>query len=195
VSHRPLGGAVDIPEVLTEHLVSLNNRRLKILSMRKASCIQSPLGGPFSPILGMGGGQNKGIDPMLQGTLRLLCGVSVEDALQPLVHRAHPVGGGCGQHVQKCGHQGHILVGLGEGGELPLHPFQCRGPSCLKRRFMLAQVGQPSLNNHLFVGEITSTSCGLSFNIVLCGTSSFLLVSRQLLGEGCWCSGPLCPHW
>jgi hypothetical protein len=69
---------------------------------------------------------------MLQGTLRLLHGGGAEDALQPLVHHAHPVGGGCGQRVQNHGCRGHILVGFGKGGELSLHLFHCRGLACLK---------------------------------------------------------------
>jgi hypothetical protein len=50
------------------------------------------LGGPLSPILGMSEGQNNGLDPMMRGTLRLLRGGGAEDAFQPLIHLAHPVG-------------------------------------------------------------------------------------------------------
>jgi hypothetical protein len=57
---------------------------------------------------------------MLQGALHLLCGSGSEDALKLLVYLAHPIDGGCGQHVQMCGHHGHILASPGEGGELPL---------------------------------------------------------------------------
>jgi hypothetical protein len=54
---------------------------------------------------------------MLQGTLRLLCDGGAKDALQPLVHLAHPIGGGGGKHV-------------------PNHGCACS--------IALAQVGQPS---------------------------------------------------
>jgi hypothetical protein len=54
---------------------------------------------------------------------------------------------------------------------------------------MLVQVGQPGLNSPSFVGELASLPCGFKFNVILQYASSFLLVSRQLLGEGCWCSG------
>jgi hypothetical protein len=131
---------------------------------------------------------------MLQGTLRLLHSSGVEDALQPLIHLTHTIGGGCRQRVQKCSHRGHVLADLGEGGKLPLCPFHCRAPACLKHRFTLVQVGQPVLNSRPFVGELTSLSCSFSFDVILWGASSFLLVSRQLLREGCWCSGPLRPH-
>jgi hypothetical protein len=83
VHRHPLGGTVGIPEVSIERLVGLNG----------------PLGSHLSPILGMGGGQNRGLNPMLQGTLCLLHGGGAEDALQSLVHLAHLDGGGCGQRV------------------------------------------------------------------------------------------------
>jgi hypothetical protein len=76
-----------------------------------------------------------------------------------------------------------------------------RSPTYFKHQFMLVQVGQPGLNCRLFSGELASSPCNFSFDVVLLDTSSFLLVSRQLLREGCWCSGPLRPrryglkHW
>jgi hypothetical protein len=38
---------------------------------------------------------------MLQGALRLLRSGGSKVVLQLLVHLTHPIGGGCGQHVQK----------------------------------------------------------------------------------------------
>jgi hypothetical protein len=75
---------------------------------------------------------------MLQGTLHLMRGGSAKVALQPLVHLTHPVGGGCGQCVKKCGCRSHILAGLGEGGELPLCSFYCHGLAYLKHQSALA---------------------------------------------------------
>jgi hypothetical protein len=51
----------------------------------------------------------------------MLRGGGTEDALLSLVHIAHPIGGGCEQRVQMRVRHGHILVGSGEGEELPLH--------------------------------------------------------------------------
>jgi hypothetical protein len=67
----------------------------------------------------------------------------------------------------------------------------CCRSACLKSRFMLVQVGQPSLNSSPFVGKLASSPCGFLFDVILWGASSFLLVSCQLLREGCWCSGLL----
>jgi hypothetical protein len=73
---------------------------------------------------------------------------------QPLVHLTHLVGGGCGKRVQNHGHRGHVLAGPGEGGELLLRPFHCRGPVYLKCRFTLAQVGQPaSVASHSYASS------------------------------------------
>jgi hypothetical protein len=78
----------------------------------------------------------------------------------------------------KRGHHDHVLAVLGEGGELLLYPFHWRGPSCLKRQFVLAQVGQHGHNSHLFVGELTLSPCGFSFDVILWGALSFILVSH-----------------
>jgi hypothetical protein len=72
------------------------------------------LGGLLSTIFGVGsgrggGGQNRSIDPMQQGTLRLLHDGGTEDASQPLVHLAHAVSGGCRQRIQ-----GHVVIPLDE---------------------------------------------------------------------------------
>jgi hypothetical protein len=167
VHHHSLGGVIGIPKVLTERLAGSTSRRLKSLPARKSFPPLEPLGGPLSPILGMGGGQSKSLDSMLYGPLRLLRGGSTEDALQPLVHVAHLVIGGCGQRVQKHGHHRHVLFGPGEGGELPLHPLHRRGPTYPKHRFALVQVSQPSLNNCSFIGELASLPCGFSFDVIL----------------------------
>jgi hypothetical protein len=105
--------------------------------------------------------------PSVLGALRFLCYGDVEDVLQPLVHVAHAVGGGFGEHVQKHGRRGHVLTGPNEDGELPLHPLHRRGPAFPKRSFTLVQVGQPGLNSHLFIGELSSLLCGFSFNVGL----------------------------
>jgi hypothetical protein len=138
-----MGGVIDIPEVLTERPIDLNGRRLKNMSVRKSFPCPEFLGCPFvpSPWDGRGGGQNRGINPMLQGTLRLLRGGGAEDALQLSVHLTHPIGGGCRQRVQNHGRCGHVLAGLLEGGELLLRPFHCHGLACLKHQFSLARVG------------------------------------------------------
>jgi hypothetical protein len=151
---------------------------------------------PFVPCSWDGWGrQNTGLDLMLQGTLCLLCSSGAENALQPLVHLTHLVGGGCGQRVQKCGHHGHVLAGLGEGGELLHRSFHCHGLICLKHQFALAQVDQLGLNSHPFIGELASSLCGFSFDVILRGASSFLLAGYRWLREGCWCGGPLQPRW
>jgi hypothetical protein len=90
-----LGDVVGRPEVLTDHLVGSSGCRLKILSARKFLPHLEPLGSPLSLIRGTGGGQNRGLNPMMQGTLRLLREGGVEDALLPLVHLAHRIEGGC----------------------------------------------------------------------------------------------------
>jgi hypothetical protein len=47
----------------------------------------------MSPIFGVGGGgQDRGLDPMQQGTLRLWHGGGTENAFQPLVHLTHLIG-------------------------------------------------------------------------------------------------------
>jgi hypothetical protein len=56
VHHRSLGGVIGIPKVLTERLAGSTGRRLKSLPARKSFLPLEPLGGPLSPILGMGGG-------------------------------------------------------------------------------------------------------------------------------------------
>jgi hypothetical protein len=70
-----------------------------------------------------------------------LCGGSVEDILQLLIHLAHPIGVGYEERIQKRGHSSHVLTGLGEGGEQPLRTFNHRGLSSLKHQFVLVQVG------------------------------------------------------
>jgi hypothetical protein len=47
--HRPLGGAIGVPEVLTERLVGSTDRRLKSLPARKSFPSLEPLGWPFDP--------------------------------------------------------------------------------------------------------------------------------------------------
>jgi hypothetical protein len=73
--------------------------------------------------------------------------------------------------------------------------LDCHNPAYLKRQFMLVQVRQSSLNGRQLIGELTPSLCAFAFDVVLQGTSSFLLVSHQLLREGCWCCGPLWPRW
>jgi hypothetical protein len=157
--HRPLGGAVGILEVLIEYLVGSSGHM--------PTRIQSRLGGPLSPVLGMGRGQNRGLNPMLQGALHLLRGSGAEDALQPVVHLAHPVSGGCQQCVQECSHRDHILTGLSKGRELPLHPFHRSDLARLKCRFVLVQVAQPGLDSYPLVGELASVPRGFLLDVVL----------------------------
>jgi hypothetical protein len=52
---------------------------------------------------------------MLQGALCLLRGGGTEDAFEPLVHLAHPIGGGCVECVQKRSYHSHVLAGHGKG--------------------------------------------------------------------------------
>jgi hypothetical protein len=96
---------------------------------------------------------------MLQGTLCLLCGDGAKDALQPLVHVAHPVGRGCQRCIQDCGHHNHVLAGPCEGGELPLRSVDHRSLACLTHRFALEQVGQPGLNSCMLGGELVLMPC------------------------------------
>jgi hypothetical protein len=70
-----------------------------------------------------------------------------------------------------------------------------RGLAYLKRQFMLEQVGQPSLSSFLIASELVSMLHNSSLDVVLQGASSFLRITHQSLGEGCWCSGPLRPCW
>jgi hypothetical protein len=65
VHRHPLGGAVSIPKVLTEHLVGLNGRRLKILPVRKSFPHLESLGRPFFPHPWDGQGAKQGPRPML----------------------------------------------------------------------------------------------------------------------------------
>jgi hypothetical protein len=74
---------------------------------------------------------------MLQGALRLLHGGGSKDALQPLAHLSHPIGGGYGQRVQKCGCRSHILVGPSKVGKLSLRMHQHHSPASLQRQFAL----------------------------------------------------------
>jgi hypothetical protein len=54
---------------------------------------------PLSPTLGVGRGQNRGLDLMQQATFHLLHGSGIEDAFQSLLYLAHPIGEGCRQCV------------------------------------------------------------------------------------------------
>jgi hypothetical protein len=86
----------------------------------------------MSPIFGVGGGgQDRGLDPMQQGTLRLWHGGGTANAFQPLVHLAHPIGGGCRQRIQECDRCSHILASPGEGRKLVLHLLLRHGLACL----------------------------------------------------------------
>jgi hypothetical protein len=62
--------------------------------------------------------------------------------------------------------------------ELLLCSLHCPGQAYLKSRFVLAQVGQPGLNSYPFIGELSSSSWGFSFDIILNGVLSFLRVSH-----------------
>jgi hypothetical protein len=93
-------------------------------------------------------------------------GSGTKDALQPLVHVAHPVGGGCGQHVHKHGRRSHVLAGPVEGGELPLRPLHYHGLAYPKRQFTSVQVGQPGRNSRSFISKLTSLPCGFSFDVI-----------------------------
>jgi hypothetical protein len=42
----------------------------------------------------------------------------------------------------------------------------------------LVQVGQPGLNSHSFISELTSLPCGFSFDVILQDVSLFLLASH-----------------
>jgi hypothetical protein len=94
------------------------------------------------------------------------CG-GAEDVLQPLIHVAHPIDGGHGQHIQKYSHKGHVLAGLGEGGELLLRMINYCGLASTATRSLV------SSPRH---------------NVILQSASSFLLVSHQLFREepGVW---------
>jgi hypothetical protein len=81
----------------------------------------------YPPSLGLvGGGQNRDLDPMQQGILRLFYGGDVEDPF--LV-----VGTPCPsqQRIQECGRHDHTLAGPGECGELPLCLILHHGLACL----------------------------------------------------------------
>jgi hypothetical protein len=129
---------------------------------------------------------------MLLGALDLLRGGSAEDILQLLIHLAHPIAGGHGQRIQKRSHNGHILVGLGESGEL-------------------SRPGLPQAPIHIGVGRpvwhqwppahrrAPPSPRGFAFDFILWSVSSFLLMSHRLLGEGpgVWSryGGLLQCHW
>jgi hypothetical protein len=49
VRHRPLDGAIDVPELSTEHLVSPTSHRLKSSPMRRSFLPPEPLGWPLAP--------------------------------------------------------------------------------------------------------------------------------------------------
>jgi hypothetical protein len=115
---------------------------------------------------------------MLQGALHLLRGHGTEDDFQPLVHLAHPIGGGCEQCVQKCSCHGHVLASPSEGGELPLRMLNRRCLACIKCRLTLVQVGQSGHNCCPLIGELTLSLCGFVFDVVLQGMSLFLLVDH-----------------
>jgi hypothetical protein len=101
---------------------------------------------------------------MLYGALCMLCNSGDEDVLQPLIHLTHPIGVGCGQHIQKRGHSGHILAGPSEGGELPLHMVNCHGLAYLKHGFTLVQCG---FNDRPLISELAPSLCGFAFDVIL----------------------------
>jgi hypothetical protein len=88
------------------------------------------------------------------------------------------------QCIQKHGHSGHVLAGLGEGGELPLHMIKHYGLACLKRRFALVQVGQSGLNSRPLIGELAPSPHGFMFDVVSQSSLLFLLVRCRFLMEG-----------
>jgi hypothetical protein len=78
---HPLGDAVGMSGVLTEHSVGPGGRRLRSFLVRKSFPLLELLGWPSVPHLwGWQGGQNRGLDPMQQGTLCLLQGGGAKDA-------------------------------------------------------------------------------------------------------------------
>jgi hypothetical protein len=78
--HQPLVGVVGAPEVLTGRLVGLTSHMMRSSPTKKPFPPLEPLGSLLSPVLGTDGGQNGGLDLMLQGALRLLHDGSTEDA-------------------------------------------------------------------------------------------------------------------
>jgi hypothetical protein len=69
---------------------------------------------------------------MLYGALHLLCCGGADDVLQPLIHLAHPIGGWCGQHIQKSSCDGHVSAGPSKGGELLLRMINHHSLTCLQ---------------------------------------------------------------
>jgi hypothetical protein len=128
---------------------------------------------------------------MQHGTLHLLHSSGVEDDFQPLVHLAHPVDGGYQQCIQECDHCGHVLAGPGNGGGLPVHVLVLHGLACLQRCFTSHPISLSCLRDCPFIGGAVSMQCGPSLEVILRSTSSSLWMSRQLLREGCCCSGLL----
>jgi hypothetical protein len=111
-------------------------------------------------------------------------GSGTEDVLQPLVYLIHPISGGYGQCVQKCGCHGYVLAGVGEGGELP--PAQS-----IVAVFPTPNTDLPWCRSASLAFTVARSSASFMFNVIRQGTSSFLLVSYQSRGERCWCSGLL----
>jgi hypothetical protein len=107
---HPLGDAARIFGVLTEHSVGSGIHRSRSLLLRKFFPLLELLGWhSVRHLWGWWGEQNRGLDSIQQGTLRLLHDGGAEDSSQPLVHLAHAVGGGCQQRIQ-----GHVVIPLDE---------------------------------------------------------------------------------
>jgi hypothetical protein len=93
---------------------------------------------------------------MLQVTLCLLRSSGAEDALQSLVHHAHPVGGGCRQRVQKHSRHAMFLLALAKvGSSRSAHSIAMDRPA----------------SSRPFIGELASSPCGFSFDVILWGAS------------------------
>jgi hypothetical protein len=79
--HHPLGDVAGMFGVPTEHSIEPSGRRSRSLPVRKSFPLPEALGWPSIPHLWgwWGGGQNRDLDPMQQGILRLFYGGDVED--------------------------------------------------------------------------------------------------------------------
>jgi hypothetical protein len=114
---RPPSGLGDAPGALTACLDHPTGCGLISILVRKPFLPLELPGWPFAPCL--------------------LHDSSGEDVLQLLIHLAHPIGRGCMQCVQEHSHNGHILVGHGEGGKLPLLTVGRCGLLCFERKLAL----------------------------------------------------------